>query len=180
MDTCAQFRLLAKYNHWMNQKLYDCAARLPADNLGEDRGAFFGSILGTLNHIVVADTLWLQRFAGYPPHARILHPVSSLATPPALNAILFSDINALTSYRRWLDDIINDWAASLTDADMQARLRYTNSKGISAEKAYASLILHLFNHQTHHRGQVTTLLTQAAVDVGGTDLLALITEADAP
>lgn len=180
MDTCAQFRLFAKYNQWMNQKLYDCAATLSANELARPRGAFFGSILGTLNHIVVADTLWLQRFARYAPHTGVLQPVLSLETPPALDSLVFNDMDALTRHRHWLDNIINEWAASLTQVDMQARLRYTNSKGVSSEKAYAGLILHLFNHQTHHRGQVTTLLSQAGLDVGSTDLLGLIDDVITP
>ena len=76
-----------------------------------------------------------------------------------------------------LDAVIKDWAAALTDAELASALDYANVKGVSASKRFGSLVVHFFNHQTHHRGQTTTLLYQAGVDVGLTDLLALIPSA---
>ena len=95
----AQLQLLATYNRWMNEKVYAAAATLGADELARDRGAFFASILGTLNHLVVADTLWLQRFARHPRHAQALAPVLALPTPAALNATVFAQLPELQRRR---------------------------------------------------------------------------------
>ncbi|MBS0336350.1 MAG: DinB family protein [Proteobacteria bacterium] len=174
MSTPAQAVMMAAYNEWMNARLYEAAAKLPAAELAKDRGAFFGSILGTLNHLVVGDTLWLKRFAAHPSNPAALDPVRALAQPTALNQVLFTDLAELRARRDLLDKAIVAWAAGLSDADLAHVLHYANSKGIRSQKRFSSLITHFFNHQTHHRGQATTLLFQAGQDVGVTDLLALI------
>ncbi|UAW98565.1 DinB family protein [Halopseudomonas nanhaiensis] len=174
MTLQARFTLLADYNQWMNAKVYEAAAQLDEAELTRDRGAFFGSILGTLNHILVADTIWLQRFAKHPRCHTLLQQVSELPSPAGLDQMLFDDLAELARQRSWMDRQIIDWVQALTDDDLELVLSYHNTKGVAAGKRFSSLMLHLFNHQTHHRGQVTTLLSQAGVDVGVTDLLALI------
>ncbi len=169
-----QFELLALYNQWMNGKIYEAAARLGPEEAAKDRGAFFGSIQGTLNHLVVGDTIWLQRFATRPSCGVALEAVAKLATPASPDEILFPTLYALAEHRSWLDDQIRHWVAGLTHRDLESVFHYRNTKGVPTSKRYASLILHFFNHQTHHRGQVCTLLFQAGVDPGLTDLLALI------
>ena len=166
--------LLARYNAWMNAKLYDAAATLSPQDLALDRGAFFGSILGTLNHLVVADTIWLKRFASHPAQPATLEVVRQLPSPAGLDAVLFTDLGALRQRRALLDEVISAWAAALTSADLASALSYANMAGVAQSKNIGSLVLHFFNHQTHHRGQATTLLAQAGGDVGVTDLLALI------
>ncbi len=167
-------RQMAAYNAWMNSRLYEAAARLPADALSLDRKAFFGSILGTLNHIVVGDTLWLKRFATHPAGYPELDPVRALAQPTALDQLLFQDFAALKQHRERLDAVITAWAKVVTDQDLDHILHYANTKGVISDKRFFNLVMHFFNHQTHHRGQATTLLMQAGVDVGVTDLLMLI------
>ena len=173
----ANIVLLARYNAWMNAKLYDAAATLSPQDLALDRGAFFGSIIGTLNHIVVGDTVWLKRFASHPAQPATLEVVRQLPTPAALNELLFADLAALRQRRSLLDEAISAWAAALTADDLARPLHYTNMAGVAQSKPLDSLLLHFFNHQTHHRGQTTTLLAQAGVDVGVTDLVALIPNA---
>lgn len=173
----AHLRLFADYNAWMNAKVYDTAARLPAQELAADRGAFFGSIIGTLNHLVIADTIWLKRFATHPAQHPALEPLRQAAIPSALNQILFAELPALRAHRDRLDATISAWIADLTEADIQHVLHYANTKGVSAQKQFGTLLIHFFNHQTHHRGQASTLLMQAGQDVGVTDLLALIPNA---
>lgn len=175
------FCLLASYNAWMNTKLYDAAVKLSPHELALDRGAFFGSILGTLNHLVVADTIWLQRFAHHPTqdaaqHAALDH-VRQISSPAGLDEVLFTELALLRQRRTLLDGAISAWTAVLTAEDLAHNLGYANTKGVLNSKNMAALLLHLFNHQTHHRGQVTTLLAQAGVDVGVTDLVALIPNA---
>lgn len=170
--------LMASYNRWMNQKLYAAAARLDAAALRADRGAFFGSVLGTLNHLVVGDRIWLARFATHPCAHAALDPVRRLPVPRALDQILFPDLSALAQHRELLDEVICAWADALHERDLDHLLRYANSRGVVSTRRFAHLVMHFFNHQTHHRGQITTLLSQAGQDVGVTDLLALIANED--
>lgn len=166
--------LLANYNQWMNRKLYDASVQLSDADLILDRQAFFGSILGTLNHLALGDTVWLQRFARHPAGYSALAALDAVATPVDLNHLAFTDIRHLAAYRAWLDQLISEWVPTVQEADLDHRLQYHNMRGVAADKNFYSLLVHFFNHQTHHRGQATTLLTQAGVDVGDTDLLALI------
>ncbi|MEC5163447.1 putative damage-inducible protein DinB [Janthinobacterium sp. CG_S6] len=167
--------LMAEYNQWMNAKVYAAARTLPDAGLGADRKAFFGSLFGTLNHIAAGDTIWLRRFAAsHPATFAALEPVRQLAQPAGLSQLLFPDFDALAQYRQWLDAVIVEWAGALSEADLDHALRYSNIKGDAFERDFFSLLMHFFNHQTHHRGQATTLLSQAGVDVGPTDLLMLI------
>ncbi|MFA6164472.1 MAG: DinB family protein [Methylobacter sp.] len=167
-------RLLSRYNQWMNDKLYNTAAQLPANELARNRGAFFGSVLGTLNHIMVADIIWLQRFSDHPSQHPALDQIRSMPKPQALAQTLINDFTVLSAERRKLDATIITWCEQLDASDLNYKLAYHNMKGEAAVKNFASLMLHFFNHQTHHRGQATTLLSQQGLDVGVTDLLTLI------
>ena len=180
MDLLKHIRLLAQYNEWMNAKLYEAAAQLAPDQLAQNRGAFFGSVLGTLNHILVGDIIWLKRLGTHPAAHRSLEPVRQLERPGSLDQILHRDLSGLREQRGKLDAIIVAWSAELSAADLDHVLEYRNMKGVPMRKLFGSLVLNLFNHQTHHRGQATTLLSQAGLDVGVTDLLALIPEEPAP
>lgn len=174
MIDCDYVARMAEYNAWMNAKVYNAAAALPVTEVVRDRGAFFGSILGTLNHIAVADTIWLKRFARHAPQYSSLAAVPSLPTPASLNGLLFEDLPSLRTYRDMLDDTIIKWASELKNEDLLHILRYTNMQGVAGSKPLGSVLMHFFNHQTHHRGQATTLLFQAGQDIGVTDLIALI------
>lgn len=171
---CEHIRLMAQYNRWMNSRLYEAASTLTEAQLVLDRGVFFGSILATLNHLAVADTIWLRRFAAHPACHATLEPVRQLPAPRSLDQLLYPDLAQLTAYRIRLDDLIIKWADEVQEADLDHVLHYANTKGVVSDKRFFSLLMHFFNHQTHHRGQVTTLLSQAGLDVGVTDLLALI------
>lgn len=174
MNLCRHLELLAAYNEWMNAKVYEAAARLSLYEIELDRLAYFKSIWGTLNHIAVADTLWLQRFAAHPANYAALAPLRQTQVPVALDQMLFTEFTALFAYRKRLDSIIKDWVAAVTEEDLQHILAYSTTKGIATSKRFSELLLHFFNHQTHHRGQATVLLFQAGEDVGVTDLIALI------
>ena len=179
MSERAHFVLLGEYNEWMNAKMYGAAAGLAQEALCMDRGAFFGSIMGTLNHIVAGDTIWLRRFAMHPARPAALQPLLAQPAPDALTAIYSTDLAVLAAHRSMLDSTIREWVASLADADLEHVLAYKNTKGVASQKRFGSLLLHFFHHQTHHRGQASTLLSQAGVDIGVTDLLMLIPNQDA-
>lgn len=169
-------RQMAAYNRWMNEKVYAAAATMPQDDVMADRGAFFGSIHATLSHICTADTIWLQRFAAHPANYTALEPLRGVPIQRDLKAKPFADLAGLSSHRRFLDGVIEAWAQAVSEDDLDHLLAYRNTRGEAFRKPYFFLTMHFFNHQTHHRGQVTTLLTQAGVDVGSTDLSSLIAD----
>jgi uncharacterized damage-inducible protein DinB len=176
MQLSSHVKLMAEYNQWMNKKLYEAAATLSTEQLTENRGAFFGSILATLSHIGVADVIWMKRFAACLPAHQELDPVRALSQPGALNDMAFSNLADLLLHRQMLDAALAQFVATLTEAELAMPIAYTNTKGVSYRKNLFSLLMHVFNHQTHHRGQVTTLLSQSGIDVGVTDLAAIIPE----
>jgi uncharacterized damage-inducible protein DinB len=177
MSSLGHFRLMAPYNAWMNAKVYNAAERLTTDDLSRDRGAFFGSILGTLNHLAAADLIWFGRLAAHPPFADRLD-LAGLPQPNGIRFIVSEDLAKLRPIRERIDRLIVGFVDGLTDADVGGVLEYRRTDGTPNRKVLSSVLSHIFNHQTHHRGQITTLLTQAGIDVGVTDLLALIPDID--
>jgi uncharacterized damage-inducible protein DinB len=176
MVTCEYLRKMADYNRWMNEKVYAAASRLPVQELAAERGAFFGSVMGTLNHLMVADLIWLKRFARLPDAGTALDGLQEIETPTALDQPLYRDFARLRERRVWLDGMIVAWASAVRAEHLEQVLEYANTRGEIFRKRFAGVAMHFFNHQTHHRGQVTTLLSQAGVDVGETDLRALLAD----
>jgi len=176
MSQKVNFELMGIYNQWMNSKIYDAAAGLSASELAEDRGAYFGSFIGTLNHILVGDTIWLKRFASHPGKLKSLDYVRGLESPAILDAILFPGFDDLHNARTAMDHTIRKFSRELTSEIISSPLSYTSTSGESFTKNFGHLIQHFFNHQTHHRGQISTLFNQMGVDIGVTDLLAGIPE----
>lgn len=155
-----QARDMAAYNRWMNERLYDACAELTDEQRRRDCGAFFKSIHGTLNHLVLTDQIWLGRFQDEPFHFE------------SLDQELHHDFDELRTAREALDQRIIDWAGSLTAADLDQMLHYTSAVNPKPRRYEMWLaVTHFFNHQTHHRGQLTTLLSQFGVDYGVTDLV---------
>ena len=144
----SRYTMFAAYNAWANERLYDAAARLSDADYRADRGAFFKSVHGTLNHLLLADRIWMRRFTGSGEH------------PARLDAILYDAFAELRAARRAEDARITDWIASLSDAAIAGTLRYrTIVNPTTIEQALAPALDHFFNHQTHHRGQAHCLLT---------------------
>lgn len=168
--------LMSQYSRWMNQRIFEAAAQLEGEVLRADNGAFFGSILGTLNHLAVGDTLWLHRFAQHPHRFEALAVMSEFEQPTSLRQTIANDLVGLGNYRRRLDECIAQWVTEIRPEHLSLTLAYTSMAGVPSSKNFGLLLQHFFNHQTHHRGQVSTLLHQAGVDVGVTDLLALIAD----
>ena len=122
----------------------------------------------------MADTTWLKRFATHPKNYAALSYAVQLPSPKSLDEIMYKNLSELSKKRRELDEVIINWCAECEDRDYSIPIIYRNMKGIEYRDNYGSLVQHFFNHQTHHRGQVSTLLFQNGVDVGVTDLLAII------
>jgi len=155
-------REMARYNKWMNDKIYACAAQLSDEERKRDRGAFFKSIHATLNHILWADQIWLHRLAGTP---------KPVAGGIGESVAQFGDFAELKRQRQDFDQVILDWAAALDAGALAGDFTY-RSVAVNRQitKPRWLLVTHMFNHQTHHRGQVHCLLTQCGLKPGDTDL----------
>jgi uncharacterized damage-inducible protein DinB len=154
-------RMFAGYNRWANERLYAATARLTPEALAEDRGAFFGSLLGTLNHLLVTDRLWLARLEGESPRG----------TP--LQAILHHDLAALQAARQAEDQRLIGYVGALEEARLAAPLVYATTSGAAQSQPLHQVLAHLFNHQTHHRGQAHHLVG-LALGREGTPVLDLL------
>ncbi|HZZ91064.1 MAG TPA: DinB family protein [Usitatibacter sp.] len=160
MNLLAHAQRMARYNRWMNERLYACCANLPDAQRKEDAGAFFKSIHGTLNHLLLADRVWMGRFTGVP------FAVQSLAQQ------LYADFEELRAERVRTDADIMAWTEALREEDLDGVLGYTSIVNPAQRTVAMDLaVMHFFNHQTHHRGQLTTLLSQRGIDPGVTDLM---------
>ncbi|MBU3005624.1 DinB family protein [Paraglaciecola arctica] len=165
------FETYAKYNARMNQEFYDLASQLDVNQLSENRGVYFSSIIATLNHIVVGDISWLKRFAQHPLHFTSLDFVRKLTQPPGLRSIVHDDLVQLRHLRESLDKCILAYTREVDAPALSTNLTYSNFRGVQSTKSLKLLMLHFFNHQTHHRGQVSALFSQMNIDIGVTDLL---------
>lgn len=144
----AHFRMFARYNEWANRRLYERAAALSDADYRAGRGAFFGSVHATLNHLVLADRIWMQRFTSEGP------------TYPQLDAILYEELSVLRQAREAEDARIIDWVDGLDEARLKGLFTYrTIVEPREVRQALAPALAHFFNHQTHHRGQAHGLLT---------------------
>lgn len=156
IDT-AYVRRMAHYNRWQNSNLYDAADKLSDQERCCECGAFFGSIQKTLSHLLWADRIWMSRFAGTPrPEGGIPQSVS-----------LYMNWGELKRERTAFDATILDWAERLDPAWLDGELTWFKAE-VSRPKW--QLMMHFFNHQTHHRGQVHCMLTQAGAKPHDTDL----------
>ncbi|HYD04391.1 MAG TPA: DinB family protein [Reyranella sp.] len=152
------FRLFADYNRWANRLIYDAAAKLSADEYFKPRPAFFKSIHGALNHLVVGDRIWLGRIVGQP-------------VPYALDQILYGDLASLRAAREAEDERLIGIVGGIDAARLAGKLVYRNTRGEPFETPLAVVLGHMFNHETHHRGQVHDLLSQTEVPPPSLDLI---------
>jgi uncharacterized damage-inducible protein DinB len=163
MITPAHPQTMARYNLWQNQSLYGAADRLPDTERKRARGAFFESIHGTLSHILFGDQAWMHRFTGTTPAPTVKTIAESATAMP--------DWLELKAARAAFDAVIIGWADGLTQRDLDGDVTwYSIALGREVSRPRWLLITHMFNHQTHHRGQVHCLLTQNGLKMDATDL----------
>ncbi|MEM1275075.1 MAG: DinB family protein [Pseudomonadota bacterium] len=156
----AHFEMMAAYNAWANRRLYAAALAMPENDFRADLGAFFGSVMGTLNHIMVGDLIWLARFREQPK------------PPFGLDHILHEDGEDLAAARKVLDDDIIAYIAGQSDQSIADSFTYTMmTTGETVSQPRAPALTHFFNHQTHHRGQVHALLTRVTGEAPALDLV---------
>lgn len=144
----SRYQMFAGYNRWCNEGLYEAVAKVPDAEYRKDRGAFFRSLHGTLNHLLVGDRIWMRRFTG------------AGEVPPSLDAILYEDFEALRAARQSEDVRIVRYVDRLSETDLAGTLRYrTFVRPQTIEQPLAPALDHFFNHQAHHRGQAHALLS---------------------
>lgn len=161
MITPAYCVMMARYNSWQNTCMRRAMAQLSEAELTLDRGAFFGSILGTANHLIWGDRMWMSRFSN------VEKPSVSIKESRGLNPTSA----AWEAERFRLDGRIELWAEELSSVDLMGNLTwFSGAVGREVTKPYALCIVHMFNHQTHHRGQVHAMLTAAGAKTEDTDL----------
>lgn len=153
---------MARYNRWQNDSIYTAASTLSDADRRKDRGAFFGSIHATLNHVLWGDQIWMARFSDTP------EPVSP-GIPGSVEQ--YPDWNDLVVARQSFDNTVLDWASTLDAAWLSQELSwYSGAMRQDVSRPAALLVVHMFNHQTHHRGQVHAMLTASGARPGDTDL----------
>jgi uncharacterized damage-inducible protein DinB len=165
MITPGFVRMMAAYNSEMNCRLYDAAARLDDADRRAGRGAFWGSIHGTLSHLMWGDTMWMSRFDGW--------------TKPGVgikeSARFIDDFEALRAARVRADADITRWAAGVEQAWLDGDLHwYSGAAQRDLSESCSKLVTHFFNHQTHHRGQAHAMITAAGEATGDTDLFLIV------
>lgn len=151
--------MMASYNGWANRRLYDACGKLSDADFGAGLGAYFGSLRGTLNHLLVADRIWLARLK------------QEQFERPALDAMPFEQFQKLRVARETLDEELRDYVASLDETTLAERISYTYGDDRRCEQDRSSALAHVFNHQTHHRGQCHAMLTRLTGDAPALDLL---------
>jgi uncharacterized damage-inducible protein DinB len=165
MITPPYVRTMAAYNAEMNRRVYAAAGRLSDAERRADRGAFWGSIQGTLNHLLWGDRIWMARFAGWPK------------PPVALkgSAGLIADFAALQAAREAHDADLSAWGEQVDEAWLAGdETWYSGAAERTVTRPRTLLLAHMFNHQTHHRGQVHAMLTAAGEQTGDTDLFLVL------
>lgn len=167
MDLLESLRMMAGYNRWMNERLYGMCEGLSDEERKRDRRAFFRSIHGTFNHLLLTDRGWMARFHGKP------WPFASL------DEELYANFAELRRERGRTDQEIEEFLAGIAPERLDTPFSYENYAGEKFNHPLGPAIVHLFNHQTHHRGQVTTLLYQSGIDPGVTDALVFYREQQA-
>jgi uncharacterized damage-inducible protein DinB len=141
------FRQLADYNHWANRRIYVTALDMPDEPYRRPTGVFFGSLHGTLNHLLLTDRVWLKRLTGEGDH------------PKRLDAILHEDRQELARARMAEDARLTAVIGGYTGADLDDIVSYQTMSGVPQQQRLQEILLHLFNHQTHHRGHAHACCT---------------------
>ena len=163
MNLLTHFQMLARYNRIANERLYESCDQLDPLEYRKQRQGSFGSIHGLLNHILRGDRIWMARFQG-----------GGHSTPP-LNSILFEDFADLRSARVREDHEMEVFFEHIAPDFLDRSLHYTNNKGQEYQEQARVAVSHMFNHQTHHRGQIHVMLSHTAVPPPSLDLHRIIT-----
>jgi len=176
LSLAKNFRMMATYNKRMNEQLLNVCKQLSHEQLHKETNSFFSTIMCYWNHIIFGDLIMLSRlvknkFVHIDPNI-----LQQLPTAKTANDTFVNNLKELIKLREIVDDVYIDITHQLTNDDYDLMVNYTTSEGVALEKNVAEFLQHVFNHQTHHRGQLTCILSQMGLDYGHTDLPILVPE----
>jgi uncharacterized damage-inducible protein DinB len=159
LSLAAYFQTLARYNTIVNERLYLACSELPDDEYRREGAGSFRSIHATLNHLLLADRIWMDRFTQ-----------AGVVGTPALDTVLYDEFTLLRWARVGEDRRIEDFMNAMEDGFLLRDIRYVNSRGVLCSDPSPLILGHFFNHQTHHRGQIHVMLSQTSVPRPNFDL----------
>ena len=171
-----QFLLLAKYNRWMNHSIYKTCLAMGQGNVDKNQNSFFPSISKTLNHLLLGDLVWLYRCSGDKGVMKFVDGNGDDFKIRSLDQVIFSRLEALWEKRKDVDNDIVEYVESLSPDQVNESIEYRSTDGSSHSKDLGTVLTHWFNHQTHHRGQITALIHQQGYEFGITDLIFIESE----
>ncbi|MDC5852912.1 DinB family protein [Vibrio europaeus] len=176
MDLSSNFRMLALYNQRMNQQLLSVCEQLSPQRLNQETHSFFPSVMAHWNHILFSDLIMLQRLVTNQIHVLEPQQVETLPTAKAINDTFVTNLEELKRLRSLVDQIYIDMTKNFTADTCKEIVVYTTTEGGEMRRNVGEFCQHIFNHQTHHRGQLTAILAQLGCDFGCTDLPVIVPE----
>jgi len=168
------FKMMAEYNKRINEQLLTCCLRLSAEDLIKDTFSFFPNVISYWNHILFGDLILLRRLAANNISSLTLSDFNCLPTPKSPNDIYHDNLDEIMVLRRKVDALISQYSHGLSDSECEQSISYQTTEGERITKKVADITQHIFNHQTHHRGQLTCVLSQLGVDYGCMDLPVIV------
>lgn len=176
MSLVKNFIMMAHYNQRINRQLMTLCLTLPEEKLKQQTHSFFPNVLSYWNHILFGDLILLSRMASLNVAGLSPELFKALPTPKAPTDIYSESIVELAQLREQVDTLILNYCSNLSEQNCSAILSYSTTEGEKMTKVVADVIQHLFNHQTHHRGQLTCILSQLGLDYGCMDLPVIVSE----
>jgi len=176
MNLSSNFKMLSLYNMRMNSQLIECCSQLSPEKLLEDTNTFFPSIISYWNHLMFGDLIMLNRLANCKIGSISSIDLSPFPEPVSTRDIYFDNLSEIKNVRSKIDSLIFEWCSTLTDEDCAQTLTYKTTEGQEISRRASDVIQHMFNHETHHRGQLTCILSLNGVDFGCTDLPIVVPE----
>ena len=176
MSLAKNFRMLSHYNQRINTQLIDCCTSLSNDVLVKETNSFFSNVISYWNHILFGDLILLGRLASNHIAGISLNDFTECPTPKSPNDIYHNKFSDIAILRKAVDELIIKYSSNLTDDDCQKFITYQTTEGESITKAVSDVTQHIFNHQAHHRGQLTCVLSQIGVNYGCMDLPVIVPE----
>jgi len=176
LSLASNFRMMSLYNQRINAQLLDCCLALPQATLEKETHSFFPNVISYWNHILFGDLILIGRLALNNIAKLSPQDLSMFPTPKSPQDIYYRNLSDIAVLRKQVDEVIRQYCINLTEEDCKKFITYNTTEGVSITKAVADVIQHLFNHQTHHRGQLTCVLSQFGVDYGCMDLPVIVSE----
>ena len=170
----SNFQMMAEYNKCINNQLINCCQLLSNDDLSKDTLSFFPNIISYWNHILFGDLILLGRLAKNEISSLTSNDFNELPTPKSPRDIYHENFTNIVVLRNQVDVLISQYCRDLTDEECDQTITYQTTENQTITKKVADVTQHIFNHQTHHRGQLTCILSQLGVDYGCMDLPVIV------